>query len=93
MNINDYKLVKIGWADAIENENTWHTLEEATQWHKDDDWIVHQTGWLLEENKDYIVLFSKFNDPSGGRPATIGGLFKVPKPWIKYKIELECPDK
>jgi len=93
MNIDDYKLIKIGWADAIENQDGWHTLEEAQEWHKDDDWIVHQVGWILEETKDYIVLFNKYNEPSAGRKATISGLFKIPKPWIKYKTILQCLDK
>ena len=82
------QLVKIGWADAIENLNGWHTLEEALEWAKDDNWIVHQVGWILEETKDYILLSSKQNDASGGRDSTFGGLFKIPKPWVLYVADL-----
>ena len=83
-----YKLVKIGWADAIENLNGWHTIEEALEWATDDDWVVHQVGWILKETADYILLAGKHNDASGGRDFTWGGLFKIPKPWIKYLKEL-----
>ena len=83
-NIKKHRLIQIGWADAIENLDGWHTKAEALGWAKDDDWSVHQVGWVLEENKDYILLSNKQNDASGGRDSHFGGLFKIPKPWIKY---------
>lgn len=82
------KLVKIGWADAIENLEGWHTEKEAIDWAKDDDWIVHQVGWILDETDDYLLFSNKFNEASGGRDSSFGGLFKIPKPWILYKKEL-----
>jgi hypothetical protein len=85
-----YKLVMIGWADAIENSNGWHTIDEATQWAKDDDWIVHQVAWILDETDDYMLMCSKYNEASGGREETYGGLFKVPKTWVKYRIEIQA---
>lgn len=83
-----YKLVRIGWADAIENLEGWHTEKEALEWADDDDWIVHQVGWVLKETDDYILLSNKYNEASGGRDGTFGGLFKIPKPWIKYCNEV-----
>lgn len=82
------KLVRIGWADAIENLEGWHTEKEALEWADDDDWIVHQVGWVLKETDDYILLSNKYNEASGGRDGTFGGLFKIPKPWIKYCNEV-----
>jgi hypothetical protein len=87
-NFNKYRLVRIGWADAIENLDGWHTEEEALKWADDDDWIVHQVGWVLKETNDYILLGNKHNDASCGRDSTFGGLFKIPKPWVKYCVEL-----
>lgn len=89
VDLSKYKLVKIGWADAIENLDGWHTEEEALKWAADDDWIVHQVGWVLKETNDYILLSNKYNEASGGRDSTYGGLFKIPKPWIKYCIDVK----
>ena len=83
------RLVRIGWADAIENLEGWHTEKEAMEWADEDDWIVHQVGWVLKETDDYILLSNKHNEASGGRDSTYGGLFKIPKPWIKYCIEVK----
>jgi len=85
----DKKLFKIGWADAIENLNGWHNIDDAIKWAEDDDWIVHQIGWILNETEDYILFSSQYNGKSGGREQTFSGLFKIPKPWIKYKISIE----
>lgn len=88
VNSSACKLVRIGWADAIENLEGWHTEKEALEWADDDDWIVHQVGWVLKETDDYILLSNKYNEASGGRDGTFGGLFKIPKPWIKYCNEV-----
>ena len=88
--MKEFRLVRIGWADAIENLDGWHTKKEALNWAKNDDWIVHQVGWILKETDDYILLSSKRNSASCGRDSTFGGLFKIPKPWIKYIIEIKA---
>jgi hypothetical protein len=89
MKINEYKFVLIGWADAIENLDGWHTENEALEWADTDDWIVHQAGWILKETDEYILFCDKINDASGGREDSYGGLFKIPKPWIKYIKEID----
>lgn len=83
------KLIKIGWADAIENLHGWHTKKEALEWAEDDKWIVHQVGWILKETDDYILFTSQWNEASAGREQTFSGLFKVPKPWIQYMHEIQ----
>ncbi len=84
-----YKLVQIGWADAISNEDGWHNIEDAVKWAEDDNWIVHQVGWIIKETKDYILIANIFNEASAGRDETYSGLFKIPKPWILYKSEIK----
>ena len=88
--VKKYKLVQIGWADAIENLHGWHTIKKALKWAKDDDWIVHHVGWILKETDDYILICNKRNSASAGRKTTYSGLFKIPKPWILYCKELKC---
>lgn len=82
------KLIKIGWADAIENLHGWHTEKEALKWAENDNWIVHQVGWILKETDNYILFTSQYNEASGGRKKTYSGLFKIPKPWVIYKEEI-----
>lgn len=88
INGEDCRLVRIGWADAIENLDGWHTVDEAIEWADDDDWVVHQVGWILKSTDDYVLIANKYNDSSGGREESVGGLFKIPTPWIKYCIEI-----
>jgi len=82
------KLIKIGWADAIENLYGWHTKKQSLKWAKNDNWIVHQVGWILEETDDYILFTSQYNQATAKRKETFSGLFKVPKPWILYREEI-----
>jgi hypothetical protein len=85
----DFKLVAIGWADAMSNESGWKTYDEAVEWVEDDDFVTHQVGWIIKETKEYILMADKFNEPSGGRPELIAGLFKIPKTWIRYREEIK----
>ena len=82
------QLVFIEWMDAIENLSGWHTEEEALEWADEDDWIVHQVGWIMKETEDYVLLCTRCNEARGERKANYGGLFKIPKPWIRYRVEL-----
>ena len=90
--MKEKQLVQIGWADAIENLQGWHTKEEALKWAKEDNWIVHQVGWILEETDSYILFSSQWNEESSGRDKTYSGLFKIPKPWIEYRYKLITKD-
>ena len=82
------KLEYIEWADAIENLDGWHDLEDALKWGDDDDWIVSQVGYVLKETKGYILLSSIKTNPSKGRAEQYSMLFKIPKPWIIKRIDL-----
>ena len=86
----DFKLVAIGWADAMSNEgDSWHTYETAIEWAENDDFVTHQVGWIIKETKEYILICDKFNEPSGGRPELLGGLVKIPTTWIRYREEIK----
>lgn len=78
------KLIYIEWGDAISNTG-WMPLDEALKWGKDEHWLVKNVGWLLKETKDYILLAAKYSDGS----SEYGLLHKIPKTWIKKKIELK----
>ena len=74
------KLVYIEWGDAISNTG-WMSEKEAIEWADSSDWIVKNVGWILKENKDYILLASKFSEGS----EEYGLLHKIPKTWIKVR--------
>lgn len=82
------KLVYIEWIDAISN-SSWFTQEDATQWAKEDDYTVAQVGWILEENKKYLVLAGRQCLADAGTDEKWGMLQKIPKTWIKKRIVLD----
>jgi len=47
------EIVFIKWNDTVRN-NRWHTLEETKRWCRDNNWIVYDTGFLVEDTKEYI---------------------------------------
>ena len=85
--MKEFKFEKIAWADALEFQDGWKTLEEAINWADNDDWITHQVGWVLKETDEYILFSDKHsNDRGEGRKYS--GVFKIPKPWIVNREEL-----
>ena len=83
------KFYYVEWADAIEHLDGWQELDEAKEWAMADNWIVKQTGWLLDETEDYILLAGRINPGSAGRETQYSGLFKIPRPWIRVKKEIK----
>ncbi len=76
------KLVYIQWCDAIGKE-AWDSLEEAKEWGRTDRWLVENVGWVLDETKEYILFATK--KATDGDIDHYGGLFKVPKTWIRKR--------
>ena len=81
------KLIYIEWCDAIESQANWQSLEVIKYWAKTDNWIVRECGFLLEENKEYILLANRISNPEEDQPQ-YAGIMKIPSTWIKKKVEL-----
>lgn len=83
-----YPLVQIEWTDAFANSN-WMDEEEFNEWKKDHKAMtVHDIGWLMEQDKDKVIVASRFNESLG-----MYGLFQmIPKTWVKI-IVLAKPKK
>lgn len=84
MKIKSINPIYIEWCDAVSNtEGGWRDVEDAIEWGKEANWVVKQVGWILEENKKYILLISKIAD----KDQQVGHLMKIPKTWIlKRKV-------
>lgn len=81
------KLVYIEWNDAIYNAN-WFTTEQVQDWAKISKFLIKEVGWLIEENKDFIVLGCGRKEEDDFTTEQWVGLHKIPKGWIKIKKEL-----
>ena len=78
------RLVYVVWADAMQNLEGWKTIMEAKDWAQNDDWLVEQVGWILEETNRYLLLGSLKTDGPKGSDEQASLIFKIPKPWIKH---------
>ncbi len=82
---DNFDFVRLSWVDAIENNEGWMSLRDAKNWGRTDQWLIHQTGWIIKQTKEYILLVSRISEPSSGRGSDVSGVFKIPTTWIKYK--------
>jgi hypothetical protein len=90
-NIEKMPLIYLEWEDAISN-SAWHTKKEVEDWAKDDKCIIREVGWLYQENKTHIVLVSRMSIDiisKVGEEESYGLLQKIPKTWIRKRINLK----
>lgn len=77
--------VYIEWCDAISfTQKTWVDIENAIEWAESNNWIVSEVGFIIEENKRYILLCSKVSKELD----EVGLLMKIPKTWILKRVNL-----
>lgn len=79
------KLTYIEWEDALTWNDGWHDKEGILEWGRSDDWIIKQAGYVIEENKKYILLANKFNPQQFGEHK-YSEITKIPKGWIRKRI-------
>lgn len=78
-----FKLVYLEWNDAFEAPDTWMTIKRVEEWGKNEDWIVEEIGWILEENKKYILIANRRT-----KDGMYSSVMKIPKTWILKRIDL-----
>lgn len=84
-NLSDLELELIVWADVIEHEETWASLDEIQEWLKDDaHFIVEQPGYVIAEDAECIVLASCFVESA----EVFSNVHKIPKGLIKRRAKL-----
>jgi len=80
-------LVYIEWEDAIASHE-WFSVEEANSWARDTSLTIKQVGWIYEETKEYIALYSRKSLWTSNRGER-GLLQKIPKTWVRKKIRIK----
>ena len=81
------KLIYIEWEDAVANAS-WYTEEELRQWHQQGGVIIKEVGWLFSEEGSHITMIGRISPGEGNIYSTYGALQKIPKTWIRKRIDL-----
>lgn len=84
----DKKLIYIEWDDAANGNPHWLTLEEVIEWAEEAEWLVKQTGWIVKETKEYILLSSGLQTADDYSKSNYLGAMRIPKCCIKKRIDL-----
>ena len=82
--IEDYKLVKINWLDAMDSETGWHSLSKLKNAKPEP--VVSVGGIIAEDEKRIVVTGDFCSDGETGRGITI------PKDWCQKISILKVPD-
>ena len=78
-----HPIVYIEWSDACSAPDKWMGDDDLPDWIKSGGWLVKHVGFLLEENKDFIVIAAMEVDESEFSKGFHGHVHKIPKAWCK----------
>ena len=82
--IKNPKLYYVEWQDA-HSAGGWHNSAELEKFVNRDRCICEETGWIVSETKDEIVMACrKLKWVADGDPE-YGMLQKIPRTWIRKK--------
>lgn len=76
------KLYEVTWLDAYEHYAGWHSLKDAKKIRPKK---VSSVGYVLEENKEYIILAA---DMGLDKDTDVGRLTVIPGQWLLSKKEI-----
>lgn len=77
------QLIYLEWCDAAYHESEWMEKDAAIDWANNEDWVIRQSSFLVRETKEYVLLASRINNHH------VNGLMKIPKTWIRKRINLK----
>lgn len=84
-------VVYLEWCDAISDTSRWMSLEDAKEWGNNEDWLIKQIGFLLDETEEYLLLAGRINPHHSTEvDLKVDGLLKLPKTWIRRRIDLSA---
>lgn len=80
--------VYIRWTDACSDCHGWKDEESAIEWANGVQWLVETSGWIIKETKEYILIAQQRGDWNERDDYQYANLMKIPKTWIKLRIDL-----
>ncbi len=83
--IEKFPLYYIEWIDA-ESEANWGDKDDLDKW-LDKDFVVHDIGWIVSENKKYLVICNQVSVDGD-----FGNRTRIPKVWIRTKRKIRVVD-
>lgn len=83
-----HKLIYIEWCDAVNGNPHWLTKDQVIEWAEEGEWIVKQTGWLVKETKEYILLGFGLREGDAYSESNFLGAMQIPKGCIKKQVDL-----
>ena len=86
---NVIPVIYLEWCDAISNSSQWMSIDDAKKWGNNEDWVIRQVCFLLDETEEYLLLAGRINPHIDTEDdLKVDGLLKLPKTWIRKKIDL-----
>ena len=82
------KLIYIEWQDAHAIDSGWKSDEEIEKFSTSEDFIVKQVGWIIKETKTYTIVAGSRVEPGEFVAGGWGEVIKIPKSWIRKRIDL-----
>ncbi len=52
--------VYVEWEDIIATNGEWRSPGEAKAWNKETSGLVHQLGFIVAKNEDYVILTESY---------------------------------
>ncbi len=81
----------IKWVDTItDSDDYWKTVEQTNDFFDRTDNIVHEVGFIWNEDEDFLYLISKYLPSEEDDNLTLtSGRSKIPKKWILERTEIK----
>ena len=81
------KLIYIEWHDAFCNTG-WCTTDEIKKTIESNETWIKEVGWLLKETKTQIIIAARWSLEDACSNEQFGLIQKIPKTWIRKRIDL-----
>ena len=81
------KLVYVEWEDA-HSKPFWTLENEAIRYAKTSVCVNKEVGWILYEDKQYLVIAASFSPGDEWSADQYGDLTKIPKTWVRKRKDL-----
>lgn len=82
------KPIYIQWLDAVGYDTEWKYIDDAIKFCKESKWLIEELGFIIYEDDKEIGLVTMQSPQNLTQKHTVKGIQKIPKTWIKKRIDL-----